>query len=102
MSISLSIKAYSDKTNPEFKKHLKAVEFCVENNLSFPKETTEFFKGKVDGSDLESIIPEAIVSYIENGVEVPFVFTTLNRVEARIKVADIPDEVVELIIKIVD
>ena len=81
MSVSLSIKAYSDKTNPEFKKHLKAVEFCVENELSFPKETTEFFKGKVDGNDLDSILPEYIVDYIENGIEIPMVFSTKNRVE---------------------
>ena len=101
MAKSLSIKAYSDKTNPEFKKHLKAVEFCVENGLSFPIETSEFFKGKIDGSDLESILPEHIVEYIENGVEVPMQCTT-QRNEVRIKVADIPDEVVEIVVKILD
>ena len=101
--MTLNIKAYSDKSNPEFKKHLKAVEFCVENGLSFPIETSEFFKGKVDGNDLESIIPEHVVEYIENGVEVPMIYSTQKvGKEARIKVADIPKEAVEIIIKIAD
>lgn len=97
----LSVKAYSDKTNPEFQKHFKAVEFCVEHGLSFPKETTEFFKGKIDGGDLEDIIPEYIVGYIENGIEVPMQCTT-TRDETRINVKDIPNEVVEIVIKIID
>jgi len=101
--MTLNIKAYSDKTNPEFKKHLKAVEFCVENELSFPKETSEFFKGKIDGGDLESIIPEHVFEYIENGVEVSLDYTTAKvGKEARIKVADIPKDAVEIIVRIME
>jgi hypothetical protein len=95
MSASLNIKAYSDKNNPEFKKHLEAVEFCIERNLSFPKETSEFFKGKVGGEDLEDIRSECILDYIENGVEIPLV-TIRQRNEIILKTVDIPKEVVEI------
>lgn len=53
MSVTLSIRAFSGKESPEFQKHFKAVQFCLENQLSFPKETSEFFKGKVEGEDLD-------------------------------------------------
>lgn len=96
MSTSLNVKGYSDKNNPEFLKHLEAVEFCIERNLSFPKETSEFFKGKVGGEDLEDIRNECIMDYIENGIEIPIKMQT-KRNEIRIKVSDIPKEVVELI-----
>jgi len=76
MSISLNIKAYSSVENKEFKKHLKAVKFCIENELSFPIETSNFFKGKLGGSNLEEIRREFILNYIENGIEVNLPYTS--------------------------
>jgi len=68
MSVSLNVTAYSSKESKEFQKHYNAVKFCVENELSFPKETSEFFKGKIGGNNLEDVKPETIIKYIENGV----------------------------------
>ena len=47
MSTSINIKAYSSKNNKEFQRHYNVVMCCIENSVSFPKETSEFFKGKV-------------------------------------------------------
>jgi hypothetical protein len=69
MSVSLNVTAYSSKESKDFQKHFNAVKFCIENQLSFPKETSEFFKGKVCGDDLEDINSDAILKYIENGVQ---------------------------------
>jgi hypothetical protein len=69
MSVSLTVTAYSSKESKDFQKHFNAVKFCIENELSFPKETSEFFKGKVCGDDLEDINSDAILKYIENGVQ---------------------------------
>jgi hypothetical protein len=101
MSISLKIQAYSNKNNPLFQKHLKAVRFCIENELSFPKETSAFFKGKVGGDDLEDINVKEILKYIENGIEValPIKGGLVDGYYRRsIKVADIPKEVDEIVI----
>jgi hypothetical protein len=69
MSVSLNVTAYSSKESKDFQKHFNAVKFCIENELSFPKETSEFFKGKVCGDDLEDINSDSILKYIENGVQ---------------------------------
>lgn len=99
MSSTLNVEAYAGKNSEEFKKHYKAVVFCIENELSFPKETFEFFKGKVAGSDLDEIRTDAILECIENGIEVDLKKTgsSLDG-EIRIQVSDIPKEVDELII----
>ena len=68
MSVSLNATAYSSKESKEFQKHYNAVKFCIENELSFPKETSDFFKGKIGGDNLEDVKPEAIIKHIENGV----------------------------------
>jgi len=101
MSVSLKIKGYVGQDSPEFQKHFKAVKFCLENQLSFPKETSEFFKGKLGGDDLEDILPSEILKNIENGVEVDLPIIGKNENNnyiRRIKVADIPKEVNEIII----
>lgn len=101
MSTSLSVKAYSGKNSPEFQKHYNAVKFCVENELSFPKETSEFFRGKVEGGDLEDYTPEYALEIIQDGVEVPLVSTAhfLGN-EIRIKVSDIPSIVDEIVVRL--
>jgi hypothetical protein len=101
MSVSLSVKGYSDKANPEFQKHLKAVKFCIENDLSFPKETSEFFKGKLGGDSLEDYNRSYILSIIENGIDIPLTFIKYSEFEAQINVADIPKEASTIIIKLV-
>ncbi len=93
MSSNLNAKAYSSTENKEFQKHLRAVKFCIENELSFPIETSEFFKGKIGGDDLESIQKHAILKYIENGVEVDMTFRYFRNNEVQIRVAEIPKDV---------
>lgn len=100
MSVSLYAKAYSSKESKEFQKHYNAVKFCIENELSFPKETSEFFKGKVDGCDLEDIIPDAILEFLENGVSVEMPFRYFRGSEVQIKVSEIPASVDLIIVKL--
>ena len=101
MSASLNVTAYSSKESKEFQKHFNAVKFCIENGLSYPKETSEFFKGKIHGDDLEDISNEYILEYIQNGIEVPL-NTTGGKWgnEIRIKVSEIPSSVDEIVVKL--
>ncbi len=101
MGRSLELKAYSGKNSPEFQKHFKAVEFCIENNLSFPKETSEFFKGKIDGDDLEDIKSLYIIEHIRNGICVDMEYETKNYgEEIIINVKDIPEKVDQIIVRL--
>lgn len=101
MSVSLNVTAYSSKESKEFQKHFNAVKFCIENKLSYPKETSEFFKGKIHGDDLEDISSKYILEHIKNGVEVPLK-TTGDKWgnEIRIKVSEIPSSVDEIVVKL--
>jgi len=99
MSTSLSIQAFASKDSDEFQKHFKAVQFCIENELSYPKKTSEFFKGKLQGYDLEDINPECVLGYIENGVEIPLKMSG-EYYEKRIKVSEIPSEVDEIVVRL--
>ena len=101
MSVSLNVTAYSSKESKEFQKHFNAVKFCIENGLSYPKETSEFFKGKIHGNDLEDILTEYILENIQNGIEVPL-NTTGDKWgnEIRIKVSEIPSSVDEIVVKL--
>jgi hypothetical protein len=101
MSVSLNVTAYSSKESKEFQKHFNAVKFCIENGLSYPKETSEFFKGKIHGNDLEDFLTEYILENIQNGVEVPL-NTTRDKWgnEIRIKVSEIPSSVDEIVVKL--
>jgi len=101
MSVSLNVTAYSSKESKEFQKHFNAVKFCIENGLSYPKETSEFFKGKIHGDDLENISNEYILEHIQNGVEVPL-NTTGDKWgnEIRIKVSEIPSSADEIVVKL--
>ena len=56
MSTTINVTAYSGKQSKEFQKHYKAVKFCIENDLSYPKETSEFFKGKIYNLNLEDYV----------------------------------------------
>ncbi len=99
MSTSLTVKAFASKENKEFKKHFAAVKFCIENELSYPKETSEFFNGKVNGSDnLEHYSARSILEQIKNGLELPLKMKSQHGDEIRIKVSDIPKEADELVI----
>ena len=84
MGVSLSFKAYSGKESSEFQKHYKSVKFCIENELSFPIETVNFFKGKNDCGDLDDYEREYLLEMIKDGVEVPMRHTNLNFTEIRI------------------
>jgi len=89
MSVLLNVTAYSSKESKDFQKHFNAVKFCIENKLSFPKETSEFFRGKVGGEDLESIRPESIIKHIENGITMPMPLEYLED-KIYIRVKEIP------------
>lgn len=101
MSVSLNVTAYSSKESKEFQKHFNAVKFCIKNGLSYPKETSEFFKGKIHGEDLEDISNEYILEHLQNGVEVPLK-TTGDKwgKEIKIKVSEIPSSVDEIVVKL--
>jgi hypothetical protein len=100
MGASLKIKAFSGKDSKEFQKHYKAVKFCIENELSFPKETSDFFKGGLGGDNLEDYNNDSILEHIENGIAVPLKLTKDNEWYVRIKVADIPSHVDEIIVSV--
>ena len=101
MGVSLDVQAFAGKNSEEFKKHYKSVKFCIENGLSYPKETSEFFKGKVSGGDLEDITKNAILEYIENGVEIPLKTTGDDYGnEIRFNVSDIPNGVDEIVVSL--
>jgi hypothetical protein len=101
MSASISIEAYSGKDSPEFLKHYKAVKFCIDNELSYPKETSEFFKGKIFGDDIEDFNnDDSLLKYIENGVQVDLPLIELSDYEYKIMVSDIPKHVDEIFVKL--
>lgn len=47
MSISTFIIAYTSENNKDFQKHKKILEFCLENKVSLPKETAEYFENEI-------------------------------------------------------
>ena len=101
MGVSLYVSAYANKSNPEFKKHYEAVLFCIERNLSYPKETIEFFKGVIDCYTIEDYNDEEVLQFIENGIGIPLkVETSEDGWTKKIKVSDIPKEADEIIIEI--
>lgn len=101
MGVSLNVQAFAGKNSEEFQKHYKAVKFCIENGLSYPKETSEFFKGKVGGDNLEDIVEDAVLRYIENGVEVDLKITSDDYGnEIRFNVSDIPNGVDEIVVSL--
>lgn len=63
MSASLNVTAYSSTESKGFQKHFNAIKFRIKNGLSFPKGTSDFFKGKLGGNDLEDIKTE--YNYLE-------------------------------------
>ena len=99
MSISLNVLAYISAENLELKKHYEAVKFCIERNLTFPKETSEFFKGKIEKNNLEYFNEDYILNYINQGIKMP-IKTSYNPYgdETIIKVSDIPKEAEQIII----
>lgn len=100
MSVDLYIEAFAGKNSKEFQKHLRAVKFCIEEKLSFPEETSKFFKGRVGGDDLEDITPSSILEYIENGIKIPMRVNHEDNGKARISISDIPKEVDEIVISL--
>lgn len=99
MSVSLSVKAVSSKESPEFKKHLGAVEYCLKNKLSFPKETIEFFKDNFDGDSLADYDDDYIIESIKDGIQIPMqVKYDYHGNGATIKVKDIPGGCDEILI----
>ena len=100
MSTSIDIKGYTGKTNPEFIIHLEAVEFCFKNNLSLPKETSEFFKGKIEGGNIEDFTEKAALEYVRKGFSVPLAIDRCG-FDYILKVKDIPSSVDEIVITLV-
>ncbi len=101
MSLTLEVLAFSGKENKEYLKHFNAVKFCVENELSYPIETKEFFKGKVNGYDLDEINRPHVLNYLKEGVSVPLKYTYDRLVnEVKIKVSEITPSAELIIIKL--
>ena len=100
MSVTLNIRGYSGKESKRFQQQLAVVKSCIENEIDFPEETKEFFKGKVDGLyDLNEVQRSVILKGIENGIEVNLPTYGSNDYY-KIKVADIPKEVTDIIISL--
>lgn len=100
MSRSIIINGYAGKESKEFRKHLAAVKFCICHELSLPKETSVFFKGKIDGEDLEAYKRESWLECIENGIEIdlPIIHHEHECDKFKLKMSEIPKEVEEIII----
>ena len=90
MSKSIDVYGIYGKVNPEFLRHYGAVKYCIENNLSFPIETSEFFKGKLRGENLEDIRRDKILKYLEDGIQIniPLIRETASSII--INIDDIP------------
>lgn len=99
MSHTLSITGYAGKKSPEFQKHYEAVQLCVKHGLSFPKETSEFFRGKICGENLEDFQPHIILEELENGVYIPFDVSYNEKGETIIDVTSLPKELESIIVK---
>lgn len=100
MSSCLEVEAFSGRESAIFDKHYKAVKFCLENDLSFPKETSLFFKGKLpDCDNLEEMDSEHILEAIENGTFVEIKLNRKDNNEVEVFLKDIPAEVDRLIIR---
>lgn len=97
MSCCIEVIACTDNTKEEFKKHLKVVKFCVENDISLPKETNEYFKGAIDGDDLDEYDRDSWLGYIENGFE-----TSLGYGQEYIEIdpKDIPKDTKKIIVRL--
>ncbi len=100
MSLSINITGYSGKNSSEFQKHYKAVEFCIENRLSFPKETSEFFKGRVHDADLEDYQQEYLLDIIKDGIVVNIPLHSDDEYKYVINTNEIPKEVEQIIIEL--
>ena len=91
MGVSLSVRAYKGVNTPEYNKHFNAVKFCIKNALSYPVETSEFFKGTIDGDDLEDYTQnEHLLSKLCNGVNIEIPVHQINECEIHIFINDIP------------
>ena len=99
MSLSLHVQGFAGKESKDFQKHFRAVKFCIEHDLSFPIETSEFFKNKVEGGSLEDFHRGYLLEKIRNGIEIPLI-TTGDEFQVIIKVAEIPKEVDTLIVRL--
>jgi hypothetical protein len=102
MSQQVKVIGYTGTDSPEYQKHFKAVHFCITNDLSFPIETSEFFKGKINGDSLEDFKKEALLNQIRYGFEVK-IPQNCNKTlgEIWINTKDIPSTVTEICVKIV-
>ena len=98
MSYNIHVKAYSDNTSKEYQKHLNAVKFCIDNDLSYPKETYEYFKGAICGDNLDDYDNEYVLEYIENGFEIDLQTVEDDQHSIILNVKDIPKDAKKIII----
>lgn len=99
MSRSLHVVGYYGKDNSEFKKHYNAVKFCVENDLSLPIETRNFFEGKFD-DDLDDLHKDAWIEYVQDGFEVEIDFTEDEDYRKVIDVRTLPKDLDTIVVEI--
>jgi len=65
MSTDFTVKGYRSAEDPVFKKHLRLLQICIEENVSLPQETAAYFSG--DDRRPEGIDPDEVLSF-----KVPF------------------------------
>jgi len=103
MGVSLSVMGYATKDSKEFDRHYGAVLYCINNDLSFPKETEEFFKGRVcGGGNIDDFEPNYLLEKLEHGLEVNIPTSgDANYIGGMvINVADIPEECDQIVIEL--
>jgi len=102
MSVSINITAHSSKESEQFKRHYQAVEMCIKLDLSFPIETQEFFKGSLDGEDLNDIRPEYILNMLQYGISVELPLHAADKYSQSfiIKVSEIPKSVDRILVEL--
>jgi len=66
-SLNLTVRASVD--SKEFIKHFSIVEMCAKHDVSYPKETLEFFDGAIDDGPLDDYDPEYVVERLSDGAE---------------------------------
>lgn len=100
MGLNLSVKGYVYKNIEEYKKHLEALEFCSERNLSLPYETEQFLRQFSDEEYIKHSDLQSSINLYEDGIEIDLPIEKIHYQLYQLKVSDIPKDVSILKIRI--
>lgn len=102
MSVSLYVKGFTGFGNEEYLKHYDSLEYCLSKGLTPPKETLEFFDGKLDGCGVLDLQPESALSIAKKGlgVDIGSAITEIAEDEIHIDISMLPENTEKIIVKI--